>query len=178
MKRDLLEDVKIIIPEIFSDERGNFSENFNQKKFQEITNNDYSFVQDNKSFSKKGVFRGLHYQLNQPQGKLVQVLSGEVYDVVVDLRESSESFGDWMGIILSEQNNKQLWVPPGFAHGFLVMSEIAEFFYKVTDYWSKDDERCIKRDDEKIRIEFPDMPKSISESDQKGTSFADADYFL
>ena len=108
----------------------------------------------------------------------MQVLSGEVYDVVVDLRESSESFGDWMGIILSEQNNKQLWVPPGFAHGFLVMSEIAEFFYKVTDYWSKDDERCIKWDDEKIRIEFPDMPKSISESDQKGTSFADAEYFL
>ena len=178
MKRDLLEDVKIIIPEIFSDERGNFSENFNQKKFQEITNNDYSFVQDNKSFSKKGVFRGLHYQLNQPQGKLVQVLSGEVYDVVVDLRKTSESFGDWMGTTLSNDNNKQLWIPPGFAHGFLVLSEMAEFFYKVTDYWSKSDERCIKWDDEKIRIEFPDKPKSISESDQKGTSFADAEYFL
>ena len=91
----------------------------------------------------------------------MQVLSGEVYDVVVDLRESSESFGDWMGIILSEQNNKQLWVPPGFAHGFLVLSEIAEFFYKVTDYWSKDDERCIKWDDEKIGIEFPGKPKNI-----------------
>ena len=178
MKRDLLEDVKIIIPEIFSDERGNFSENFNQKKFQEITNNDYSFVQDNKSFSKKGVFRGLHYQLNQPQGKLVQVLSGEVYDVVVDLRKTSESFGDWMGTILYNDNKKQLWIPPGFAHGFLVLSEMAEFFYKVTDYWSKSDERCIKWDDEKIRIEFPDKPKSISESDQKGTSFADAEYFL
>ena len=178
MKRDLLEDVKIIIPEIFSDERGNFSENFNQKKFQEITNNDYSFVQDNKSFSKKGVFRGLHYQLNQPQGKLVQVLSGEVYDVVVDLRKTSESFGDWMGTILSNDNNKQLWIPPGFAHGFLVLSEMAEFFYKVTDYWSKSDERCIKWDDEKIGIELPEAPISISKSDQKGTSFVDADYFL
>ena len=178
MKRDLLEDVKIIIPEIFSDERGNFSENFNQKKFQEITNNDYSFVQDNKSFSKKGVFRGLHYQLNQPQGKLVQVLSGEVYDVVVDLRKTSESFGDWMGTILSNDNKKQLWIPPGFAHGFLVLSEMAEFFYKVTDYWSKTDERCIKWDDEKIGIKLPEAPISISKSDQKGTSFADADYFL
>ena len=178
MKRDLLEDVKIIIPEIFSDERGNFSENFNQKKFQEITNNDYSFVQDNKSSSKKGVFRGLHYQLNQPQGKLVQVLSGEVYDVVVDLRKTSESFGDWMGTILSNDNKKQLWIPPGFAHGFLVLSEMAEFFYKVTDYWSKDDERCIKWDDEKIGIKLPEAPISISKSDQKGTSFVDADYFL
>ena len=178
MKRDLLEDVKIIIPEIFSDERGNFSENFNQKKFQEITNNDYSFVQDNKSSSKKGVFRGLHYQLNQPQGKLVQVLSGEVYDVVVDLRKTSESFGDWMGTILSNDNKKQLWIPPGFAHGFLVLSEMAEFFYKVTDYWSKNDERCIKWDDEKIGIKLPEAPISISKSDQKGTSFVDADYFL
>ena len=178
MKRDLLEDVKIIIPEIFSDERGNFSENFNQKKFQEITNNDYSFVQGNKSFSKKGVFRGLHYQLNQPQGKLVQVLSGEVYDVVVDLRKTSESFGDWMGTTLSNDNNKQLWIPPGFAHGFLVLSEMAEFFYKVTDYWSKSDERCIKWDDEKIGIKLPEAPISISKSDQKGTSFVDADYFL
>ena len=178
MKRDLLEDVKIIIPEIFSDERGNFSENFNQKKFQEITNNDYSFVQDNKSFSKKGVFRGLHYQLNQTQGKLVQVISGEVYDVVVDLRKTSESFGDWMGTILSNDNKKQLWIPPGFAHGFLVLSEMAEFFYKVTDYWSKSDERCIKWDDEKIGIKLPEAPISISKSDQKGTSFADADYFL
>ena len=178
MKRDLLEDVKIIIPEIFSDERGNFSENFNQKKFQEITNNDYSFVQDNKSFSKKGVFRGLHYQLNQPQGKLVQVLSGVVYDGVVDFRNTSESFGDWMGTTLSNDNNKQLWIPPGFAHGFLVLSEMAEFFYKVTDYWSKSDERCIKWDDEKIGIKLPEAPISISKSDQKGTSFADADYFL
>ena len=178
MKRDLLEDVKIIVPEIFSDERGSFSENFNQAKFQEITNNDYSFVQDNKSFSKKGVFRGLHYQLNHPQGKLVQVLSGEVYDVIVDLRKSSESFGDWMGIILSNDNNKQLWIPPGFAHGFLVLSEIAEFFYKVTDYWSKSDERCIKWDDKKIGIKLPEVPRSISKSDQKGISFVDADYFL
>ena len=179
MKRNTLNGIIIIDSEEFKDSRGSFTENFNLKKFRKISKKrKINFVQDNLSISKKGVFRGLHYQINQPQGKLVQVLSGEVYDVVVDLRESSESFGDWMGIILSEQNNKQLWVPPGFAHGFLVMSEIAEFFYKVTDYWSKDDERCIKWDDEKIRIEFPDMPKSISESDQKGTSFADAEYFL
>ena len=107
MKRELLKDIEIIVPEIFSDERGNFSENFNQIKFNEAIKNNYSFVQDNKSFSKKGVFRGLHYQLNQPQGKLVQVLSGEVYDVILDLRKSSESFGDWMGIILSSKNRKQ-----------------------------------------------------------------------
>ena len=108
----------------------------------------------------------------------MQVLSGEVYDVVVDLRKTSESFGDWMGTILSNDNNKQLWIPPGFAHGFLVLSEMAEFFYKVTDYWSKSDERCIKWDDEKIGIELPEVPISISKSDQKGTSFVDADYFL
>ena len=178
MKRDLLDDVKIIVPEIFSDERGSFSENFNQKKFQKIVNKNYSFVQDNKSFSKKGVFRGLHYQLNQPQGKLVQVLSGEVYDVLLDLRKSSESFGDWMGIILSDKNSKQLWVPPGFAHGFLVLSEIAEFFYKVTNYWSKSDERCIRWDDKKIGIDLPEKPINISKSDTEGMDFIDAEYFL
>ena len=178
MKRELLKDIEITVPEIFSDERGNFSENFNQKKFNGALKNNYSFVQDNKSFSKKGVFRGLHYQLNQPQGKLVQVLSGEVYDVILDLRKSSESFGDWMGIILSSKNRKQVWIPPGFAHGFLVLSDEAEFFYKVTDYWNQEDERCIKWSDKTIDIDFPEEPKNISIADQEGGLFKDADYFL
>lgn len=177
MKREILKDIEIIIPEIYSDERGNFSENFNQRRFNELVKRNYSFVQDNKSLSKKGVFRGLHYQLNHPQGKLVQVLSGEVFDVVLDLRESSESFGDWMGVYLSSENGKQLWIPPGFAHGFLVLSDTAEFFYKVTDYWNQKDERCIKWDDEEISIELPEKPKTISVSDQEGSFFKDADYF-
>ena len=129
MKRESLKDIEIIIPEIYSDERGNFSENFNQRRFNELVKRNYSFVQDNKSLSKKGVFRGLHYQLNHPQGKLVQVLSGKVFDVILDLRESHESFGDWMGVYLSSENRKQLWIPPGFAHGFLVLSDTAAVSY-------------------------------------------------
>ena len=107
----------------------------------------------------------------------MQVLSGEVFDVILDLREHSESFGDWMGIYLSSENGKQVWIPPGFAHGFLVLSDTAEFFYKVTDYWDKKDERCIKWDDEKISIELPEKPETISVSDQEGSFFKDADYF-
>ena len=167
----------LIKPEVHGDKRGFFMEAFNARELKRY-GVDKPFVQDNHSRSGPNVVRGLHFQQNKPQGKLVQVLSGEVFDVILDLRKNSDSFGDWMGITLSAENRKQVWIPPGFAHGFLVLSEIAEFFYKVTDYWSKDDERCIKWDDEKIGIEFPNKPKNISESDQKGTSFADADYFL
>lgn len=178
MKKKFIEGVKIINPEIYHDERGHFSENFNLNDFNTLVDSEFNFVQDNKSFSKKGVFRGLHYQVNKPQGKLVQVLSGEVFDVVVDLRKSSKFFGDWMGIHLSAKNRKQIWAPPGFAHGFLVLSDFAELFYKVTDYWSKKDERCIKYDDENINIELPEKPKLVSKSDLEGNSFLDAEYFL
>ena len=177
MRKELLSDIKIIEPKIFSDDRGSFSENFNLLRFRELTNINYSFVQDNKSLSKKGVFRGLHYQLKNPQGKLVQVTAGEVFDVVVDLRKNSKTYGDWMGINLSRENGKQLWVPPGFAHGFLVLSEEAEFFYKVTDYWSKEDERCLRWDDPELNIDLPIMPTLISASDQKGKFFKDAEYY-
>ena len=178
MKKIFIEGGKIINPEIYYDERGYFSENFNLSDFSKLVGNEFNFVQDNKSFSKKGVFRGLHYQINKPQGKLVQVLSGEVFDVLVDLRKGSNFFGDWMGIHLSSENKKQIWVPPGFAHGFLVLSDFAELFYKVTDYWSKKDERCIRWDDENINIELPEKPKLVSKADLEGHSFLDAEYFL
>ena len=178
MKKKILEGIKIMVPKIFSDERGNFSENFNQTRFNKEVDNNFFFVQDNMSFSKKGVFRGLHYQINKPQGKLVQVISGEVFDVILDLRKNSDSFGDWMGITLSEENRKQVWIPPGFAHGFLVLSDTAEFFYKVTNYWNQVDERCIRWSDKKIGLELPIEPKTISRSDQEGSLFKEADYFL
>lgn len=178
MKKEILEDIKIMVPKTFSDERGNFSENFNQIRFNNEADNSFFFVQDNRSCSKKGVFRGLHYQINKPQGKLVQVLSGEVFDVILDLRKNSGCFGDWMGITLSAENRKQVWIPPGFAHGFLVLSESAEFFYKVTDYWSQEDERCIRWNDKKLGLEFPAEPETVSEADQRGCLFEDADYFL
>ena len=177
MKKIFIEGVKIINPEIYHDERGYFSENFNLSDFSTLVGSEFNFVQDNKSFSKKGVFRGLHYQINKPQGKLVQVLSGEVFDVLVDLRKGSNFFGDWMGIHLSSENKKQIWVPPGFAHGFLVLSDFAELFYKVTDYWSKKDERCIRWDDVNINIELPEKPKLVSKADLEGNSFLDAEYF-
>lgn len=177
MKKELLTDIKIIQPKIFSDDRGSFSENFNLLRFRQLTKINYSFVQDNKSVSKKGVFRGLHYQLNNPQGKLIQVLSGEVYDVIVDLRKNSNTFGDWMGITLSKENGKQLWVPPGLAHGFLVLSDEAEFFYKVTDYWNKEDERCLRWDDPDLNIDLPIKPTLISASDAQGQPFLEAEHF-
>ena len=165
--------LKLIKSPSFNDKRGFFRELLRNSFF---SNQKFKFW--SVSNSNKNVLRGLHIQTKYSQAKIITVTHGKIFDVVVDLRKSSESFGDWMGIILSHENNKQLWIPPGFAHGFLVLSEIAEFFYKVTDYWSKSDERCIKWDDEKIGIELPETPKNISKSDQKGTSFADAEYFL
>ncbi|HBL6998181.1 TPA: dTDP-4-dehydrorhamnose 3,5-epimerase, partial [Escherichia coli] len=147
-------DVLIFEPKVFGDERGFFMESFNQRQFEEIVGRKISFVQDNHSKSKKGVLRGLHYQLPPfAQGKLVRCINGEVYDVAVDLRPESINYGKWVGIILSAENKKQLWIPEGFAHGFLVISEFAEFAYKTTNYYSKESERGIRWNDPTINIQ-------------------------
>jgi len=168
-------DVKIIEPEVFGDDRGFFMETWNQKKFEElVTKKPTSFVQDNHSKSKQGILRGLHYQTENIQGKLVRVISGEVFDVVVDIRKDSPSFGQWVGEYLSAKNKKQLWVPEGFAHGFYVTSENAEFVYKCTDYYNPDDEISICWNDSKLAIDWPichtDKPV-LSEKDRAGISF-------
>ena len=151
-----ISDVLILEPKVFGDERGFFFESFNQKTFQEATGLDVTFVQDNHSKSAKNVLRGLHYQLPpKAQGKLVRVVQGEVFDVAVDLRKGSKTFGHWVGDILSAANKKQLWIPPGFAHGFLTLSDTAEFLYKTTDYYSPEHERCIRWDDPEIGIDWP-----------------------
>jgi dTDP-4-dehydrorhamnose 3,5-epimerase len=149
-------DVLLIEPKVFGDERGFFFESFNEKAFQQATGLDLTFVQDNHSKSAKNVLRGLHYQLPpKAQGKLVRVVQGEVFDVAVDLRKGSKTFGQWVGQILSAENKRQLWIPPGFAHGFLTLSETAEFLYKTTDYYSPEHERAIRWDDAEIGIDWP-----------------------
>ena len=148
-------DVLILEPKVFGDSRGFFFESFNQQDFKQVTGLDVNFVQDNHSKSTQGVLRGLHYQIQHPQGKLVRVTQGAVFDVAVDLRRSSANFGKWVGIELSEDNKRQLWVPPGFAHGFLTLSDTAEFLYKTTDYWSPEHERAIKWDDASLNIPWP-----------------------
>lgn len=150
-----LPEVLIIEPKVFGDSRGFFLESFNQKAFNEATGVDLQFVQDNHSRSGRGVLRGLHYQIEQAQGKLVRVVRGAVFDVAVDIRKSSPNFGKWVGIDLTEENNRQLWVPPGFAHGFLVTSESADFLYKTTDYYAPQFERCIAWNDPAIGVEWP-----------------------
>jgi len=146
----------IIEPRVFGDERGFFFESFNEQAFNAATGNTLAFVQDNHSKSTKGVLRGLHYQLPpRAQGKLVRVVQGEVFDVAVDIRKDSSTYGQWVGEILSADNKKQLWIPPGFAHGFLTLSDTAEFLYKTTDYWSPEHERAIIWNDEKIKIQWP-----------------------
>ena len=172
-------DVKIIEPKVFGDSRGFFYESFNLKRFHETTGLDVEFVQDNHSKSGLGVLRGLHYQMEQPQGKLVRVISGKVFDVAVDIRESSATFGQWIGEILSAENNQQLWIPPGFAHGFLVLTEGTEFLYKTTDYYAPEHERTIQWDDPDLAIDWPveDLTARLSEKDQSGMSFAKAEYF-
>jgi dTDP-4-dehydrorhamnose 3,5-epimerase len=172
-------DVKILKPKIFGDERGFFMESFNRKRFFDITDLDLDFVQDNHSRSTKGVLRGLHYQLIQPQGKLVRVISGEVFDVAVDIRKSSSTFGQWVGQYLTAENNHQLWVPPGFAHGFVVLSETADFIYKTTDYYHPESERSILWNDSDLNIEWPiDFKPNLSAKDEQATAFKDADYYL
>ena len=148
-------EVLIIEPRVFGDTRGFFYESFNQKAFNQATGTNYQFVQDNHSRSSKGVLRGLHYQVDHPQGKLVRVARGAVFDVAVDIRKSSPTFGKWVGVELSEENHRQLWVPPGFAHGFVVLSETADFLYKTTDYYAPAHERSIAWNDPDIGIEWP-----------------------
>jgi dTDP-4-dehydrorhamnose 3,5-epimerase len=171
-------DVLILEPKIFGDTRGFFLESFNQKAFEAATGVTANFVQDNHSRSTKGVLRGLHYQVRQPQGKLVRVVRGSAYDVAVDVRKSSPTFGKWVGVELSEENQLQLWVPPGFAHGFLVTTESADFLYKATDYYAPEHERCIAWDDPAIGIDWPfEGEPSLSAKDKAGVRLADAEVF-
>lgn len=171
-------DVLIIEPKVFGDARGFFFESFNQRAFNQATGLDLHFVQDNHSRSARGVLRGLHYQLRQAQGKLVRVVRGSVFDVAVDVRKSSPTFGRWVGAELSEDNHRQLWVPPGFAHGFLVTSESADFLYKTTDYYAPEHERCIAWNDPAIGIDWPlDAPPQLSAKDQTGLLLAVAEAF-
>ena len=173
-----LPEVIILEPPVFGDERGFFYESFNAKKFAGLTGLEVQFVQDNHSKSAKNVLRGLHYQILQAQGKLVRVTSGEVFDVAVDLRKSSPRFGQWTGATLSANNHRQIWIPPGFAHGFVVISDEAEFLYKTTDYWAPEHERCLQWDDPAIGIDWPmtELPV-MSVKDQQGKSLADAEVF-
>jgi dTDP-4-dehydrorhamnose 3,5-epimerase len=175
----VLPEVLIIEPKVFGDSRGFFLESFNQKEFNEATGVSLEFVQDNHSRSAKGVLRGLHYQIQQPQGKLVRVVRGSVFDVAVDIRKSSPNFGKWVGIDLTEENNRQLWVPPGFAHGFLVTSESADFLYKTTDYYAPEFERCIAWNDPAIGVEWPlrATPPQLSTKDRAGVSLMAAEVF-
>ena len=171
-------DVLLIEPKVFGDARGFFFESFNQKAFNAVTGLKLDFVQDNHSRSARGVLRGLHYQIQQPQGKLVRVVRGAVFDVAVDLRKSSPTFGQWVGAELSEDNHRQMWVPPGFAHGFVVTSESADFLYKTTDYYAPEHERCIAWNDPAIGIQWPlAEPPQLSAKDQAGVPLAAAELF-
>ena len=171
-------DVLLIEPQVFGDDRGFFYESFNQNKFEEAMGKKINFVQDNHSKSVKGVLRGFHYQLApKAQGKLVRVIQGEVFDVAVDLRQSSATFGKWVGEILSSDNKKQMWIPEGFAHGFLTLSDTAEFLYKSTDFYSKEHEQAIRWNDEKIGIQWPMKEVSLSSKDNAALSFKEAKYF-
>jgi len=168
-------DVILLEPKVFGDDRGFFYESYNQKAFQDATGLDVQFVQDNHSKSAKNVLRGLHYQVQQPQGKLVRVVQGEVYDVAVDIRKGSKTYGLWVGMILSGENKKQLWIPPGLAHGFVVLSETAEFLYKTTDYYAPPHERCIAWNDPDLAIAWPiDGAPALSTKDAAGQRFLDA----
>jgi dTDP-4-dehydrorhamnose 3,5-epimerase len=171
-------EVLILEPQVYGDERGFFFESFNQQKFEALTGVKADFVQDNHSRSAVNVLRGLHYQIQQPQGKLVRVVTGEVFDVAVDLRRQSATFGKWVGVLLSAENKRQLWVPPGFAHGFLVLKEGTEFLYKTTDYYAPQHERCIRWNDPEIGIEWPLAGEpALSSKDQLGLDFSAADVF-
>ena len=170
--------VLIIEPKVFGDTRGFFFESFNQRAFNLATGLDVNFVQDNHSRSSKGVLRGLHYQIQQPQGKLVRVVRGSVFDVTVDLRKSSPTFGQWVGVELTEDNHCQLWIPPGFAHGFYVLSDSADFLYKTTDYYAPEFECSLIWNDPTIGIEWPlNTQPIISAKDAQGKKLADAEVF-
>lgn len=174
----IIPDVLILEPKVFGDARGFFFESFNHAQFEEAIGKEVKFVQDNHSRSAKGVLRGLHYQIQQPQGKLVRVVQGEVFDVAVDLRKTSKTFGQWVGEILSAENKRQLWIPEGFAHGFVVLSNVAEFLYKTTDYYAPSHECCIAWDDSTLNIQWPGgLTPSFSGKDAQGQAFADAEHF-
>ena len=171
-------EVLLLTPKVFGDSRGFFFESFNQQDFDHVTGLNVHFVQDNHSRSAQGVLRGLHYQLQQPQGKLVRVVQGAVFDVAVDIRQSSPSFGQWVGCELSQDNQQQLWVPPGFAHGFVVLTPSAEFLYKTTDYYAPAHERCIAWNDPAIGIHWPlGIAPQLSAKDQLGVPLAKAEVF-
>lgn len=172
-------EVLVIEPKVFGDARGFFFESFNQKAFNEATGLTETFVQDNHSRSARGVLRGLHYQLQQPQGKLVRVVRGAVFDVAVDIRKSAPTFGQWVGVELSEDNHKQLWVPSGFAHGFVVLSETADFLYKTTDYYAPAHERCIAWDDATVGIVWPELGEAptLSTKDLAGLPLNQSELF-
>lgn len=168
----------IIEPKVFGDQRGFFFESYNEKAWQAKTGTASHFVQDNHSLSSRGVLRGLHYQIKQPQGKLVRVTAGEVFDVAVDIRKGSPTLGKWVGIILSAANKRQFWVPAGFAHGFIVISDEAEFLYKTTDYYAPEHERCIRWNDPDLAVTWPvNSTPSISAKDAAGVAFKDAELF-
>jgi len=171
-------EVKLIEPQVFGDARGFFYESFNHARFEAAVGRSLSFAQDNHSRSAHNVLRGLHYQVQQPQGKLVRVVHGAVFDVAVDIRRSSPTFGQWVGEVLSAENRRQLWVPEGFAHGFLVLSEAAEFLYKTTDYYAPAFERCIAWNDPALAIQWPlTTPPSLSAKDAQGVTLAEAEVF-
>lgn len=172
-------EVFVLEPKLFGDSRGFFLESFNQKDFDQALGTHVDFVQDNHSRSVRGVLRGLHYQIQQPQGKLVRVVRGSVFDVAVDIRKSSPTFGKWVGVELNEDNQRQFWVPPGFAHGFLVLSEMADFLYKTTDYYAPMHERSIAWNDKSIGIEWPSVgkPPALSGKDEAGKPLSDAEVF-
>jgi dTDP-4-dehydrorhamnose 3,5-epimerase len=171
-------DVLLIEPKVFGDERGFFFESFNQAQFEAAVGKSVQFVQDNHSRSVKNVLRGLHYQIKQSQGKLVRVVMGEVFDVAVDLRKSSKTFGQWVGEILSAENKRQLWIPEGFAHGFVVLSNTAEFLYKTTDYYAPEHERCVLWNDTTLQIKWPEAIQPVlSFKDEEGKAFTEAEVF-
>lgn len=176
-KTDLPE-VLIIEPKVFGDDRGFFYESFNQRRFQELAGLQSEFVQDNHSRSAKNVLRGLHYQIRQPQGKLVRVVAGEVFDVAVDMRRASKTFGKWTGVVLSAENKRQMWIPEGYAHGFLVLSESAEFLYKTTDYYAPEYERAVRWNDPDIGIAWPlQGAPLLSAKDKAALSLSEAETF-
>lgn len=178
VKELALQGVFLIEPKVFGDERGFFYESFNLQAFHKATGTDVSFVQDNHSKSAKNVLRGLHYQIQQAQGKLVRVVQGEVFDVAVDLRKNSPTFGGWVGEILSAENKRQLWVPAGFAHGFVVLSDTAEFLYKTTDYYAPEHERSIQWNDPDIGINWPIQEQPVlSAKDAQAVSFKQAEVY-
>lgn len=168
-----ISDVKIIQPKVFGDERGFFLETFEKKRYQKMLNIDFDFVQDNHSRSQKGVLRGLHFQKQNPQGKLVRVVSGEVFDVAVDIRRDSITYGEWVGVILSAENKMQFWIPPGLAHGFVVLSDLADFEYKCTDYYNPKEEGCLIWNDPTVAIEWPIDNPLLSAKDQLGKLLGD-----